>query len=341
MKELEKLQRLRKRKDRCMFFYENKLYAQGKNLVAGLDEAGRGPLAGPVVAGAVILSNPCNIQGLNDSKKLSPKRRDSLFNQIYDTALSVGVGIADTEEVDKINILAATHCAMNRAVDDLDISPECILVDGLRVSSLKRPQIAIVKGDSKSASIAAASIIAKVTRDRIMIDYGRQYPQYGFEKHKGYATQFHLEAIARFGISSIHRRSFSPVLEKENKQRGKISLGEYGEDFTCRFLKTKRYKIIERNYRSLFGEIDIIAKDKDTLVFIEVKTRSSDRFGSPRFGPPESSVTRTKQNRIRRIAEAYIKTSKHRNLCFRFDVVSILFDSKKNMVDFKLIQNAF
>lgn len=319
-----------------MFFYENKLYAQGKNLIAGLDEAGRGPLAGPVVAGAVILPKSCNIQGLNDSKKLSPKKRDSLFNQIYDAALSVGIGIADTEEVDKINILAATHCAMNRAVDNLDISPECILVDGLRVPSLKVSQIAIVKGDSKSASIAAASIIAKVTRDKIMVDYGRQYPQYGFEKHKGYATQFHLEAIAKFGISSIHRRSFSPVLEKENKQMGKISLGEYGEDFTCRFLKTKRYKIIERNYRSLWGEVDIIAKDKDTLVFIEVKTRSSDRFG-----PPESSVTRTKQNRIRRIAEAYIKTSKYRNLCFRFDVVSILFDSKKNMVDFKLIQNAF
>lgn len=319
-----------------MFFYENKLYAQGKNLIAGLDEAGRGPLAGPVVAGAVIFPKCCNIQGLNDSKKLSPKKRDSLFNQIYDAALSVGIGIADTEEVDKINILAATHCAMNRAVDNLDISPECILVDGLRVPSLKVSQIAIVKGDSKSASIAAASIIAKVTRDKIMVDYGRQYPQYGFEKHKGYATQFHLEAIAKFGISSIHRRSFSPVLEKENNQRGKISLGEYGEDFTCRFLKTKRYKIIERNYRSLWGEVDIIAKDKDTLVFIEVKTRSSDRFG-----PPESSVTRTKQNRIRRIAEAYIKTSKYRNLCFRFDVVSILFDSKKNMVDFKLIQNAF
>ncbi|MFH1904683.1 MAG: ribonuclease HII [bacterium] len=319
-----------------MFFYENKLYAQGKNLIAGLDEAGRGPLAGPVVAGAVILPECCDIQGLNDSKKLSPKKRDSLFNQIYDVALGVGIGIADTEEVDKINILAATHRAMNRAVDNLNVSPEYILVDGLRVPSLKKPQIAIVKGDSKSASIAAASIIAKVTRDRIMIDYAKQYPQYGFEKHKGYATQFHLEAIAKFGISSIHRRSFSPVLEKENKQKGKISLGEYGEDFTCRFLKTKRYKIIEKNYRSLWGEIDIIAKDKDTLVFIEVKTRSSDRFG-----PPESSVTRTKQNRIRRIAEAYIKTSKYQNLCFRFDVVSILFDSKKNMVDFKLIQNAF
>ncbi len=324
-----------------MFFYENKLYAQGKNLIAGLDEAGRGPLAGPVVAGAVILPKCCNIRGLNDSKKLSPKKRDSLFNQIHDASLSVGIGIADTEEVDKINILAATHRAMNRAIDNLNISPECILVDGLRVSSLKKPQIAIVKGDSKSASIAAASILAKVTRDRIMIDYAKQYPLYGFEKHKGYATQFHLEAIARFGISPIHRRSFSPVLEKENKQMGKISLGEYGEDFTCRFLRTKRYKIIERNHRSLFGEIDIIAKDKDTLVFIEVKTRSSDRFGSPRFGPPESSVTRAKQNRIRRIAEAYIKTSKYQNLCFRFDVVSILFDSKKNMVDFKLIQNAF
>ena len=175
-----------------MFFYENKLYAQGKNLIAGLDEAGRGPLAGPVVAGAVILPKSCNIQGLDDSKKLSPQKRDSLFNQIYDVALSVGVGFADTKEVDKINILVATHRAMNRAVDNLDISPECILVDGLRVPSLKRPQIAIVKGDSKSASIAAASIIAKVTRDRIMIDYAKQYPQYGFEKHKGYATQFQI-----------------------------------------------------------------------------------------------------------------------------------------------------
>jgi len=319
-----------------MFLYENKLYARGKNLIAGLDEAGRGPLAGPVVAGAVILSKSCSIHDLNDSKKLSSKKRDSLFDQIYDAALSVGIGFASTEEIDKINILAATHLAMNRAIDNLNISPEYILVDGLRVSGLRKPQIAIIKGDSKSASIAAASIIAKVTRDRIMIGYGKQYPKYGFEKHKGYATQFHLEAIAKFGMSPIHRRSFAPVREKENKQMGRISLGEYGEDFSCRFLRTKRYKIIERNYRSLWGEIDIIAKDKDTLVFIEVKTRSSDKFG-----PPASSVTRTKQNRIRRIAEAYIKTSKYQNLCFRFDVISILFDSKKDMVDFKLIQNAF
>jgi len=319
-----------------MFFYENKLYAKGKNLIAGLDEAGRGPLAGPVVAGAVILPKNCNIQDLNDSKKLSSKKRDSLFDQIHDVGLSIGIGFAGTEEIDKLNILVATHLAMNRAIDNLNISPECVLVDGLRVSSLRKPQIAIIKGDSKSASIAAASIIAKVTRDRIMIDCGKQYPQYGFEKHKGYATKFHLEAIARFGISPIHRRSFSPVMEKEDKQMGRISLGKYGEDFSCRFLRTKRYKIIERNYRSLWGEIDIIAKDKDALAFVEVKTRSSDKFG-----PPESSVTRTKQNRIRRIAESYIKTSKYQNLCFRFDVISILFDSEKNMVDFKLIQNAF
>lgn len=188
--------------------YEEKAYSQGYNIVCGIDEAGRGPLAGPVYAAAVILPRGCIIDGLNDSKKLSEKKRDYLFDVIKETAVSYGVGIATHQEIDEFNILQATFLAMRRAVDNLSVTPDIALIDGNRRPGLNITEQDIVKGDAKSMSIAAASVIAKVSRDRYMLEMAEQYPQYQFEKHKGYGTKLHYEMIEKYGISPIHRKSF-------------------------------------------------------------------------------------------------------------------------------------
>ncbi len=179
-----------------------------------MDEAGRGPLAGPVVAAAVILPEDFDPAGVDDSKKLTPAKRDIMFDRITAEALAVGVGIVDSDEIDKINILRATHLAMKLALEDLKMSYDYVLVDGLMVNGLGAPTLAIVKGDSKCVSIGAASIIAKVTRDRIMVDMDRLYPAYGFAKHKGYACKSHMEAIETYGPCPCHRKSFSPISER-------------------------------------------------------------------------------------------------------------------------------
>lgn len=189
----------------------------GARLVAGVDEAGRGPLAGPVVAAAVIL-NPNHIpQGLNDSKKLSEQARDALFAEILATA-DIGVGVADVARIDEMNVLWATLWAMTEAVGDLENQPDLVLVDGNRCPKLGCPADAIVKGDARCVSIAAASIVAKVTRDRIMTSLDRQLPQYGFARHKGYGTAFHLEMLKVHGASDQHRSSFAPVRQALGEQ---------------------------------------------------------------------------------------------------------------------------
>lgn len=179
--------------------------------VAGVDEAGRGPLAGPVIASAVILDPARPIDGLNDSKKLSPTRRACLYDEIRMCALAWSIGRAEVEEIDRINILQATLLAMQRAVQNLVPFPEHVLVDGNRCPVFACPAQAVVKGDSRVAAISAASIMAKVTRDREMIEMDRQYPGYGLAQHKGYPSKSHLEALQRLGVTSIHRRSYAPV----------------------------------------------------------------------------------------------------------------------------------
>lgn len=181
-------------------------------LPAGVDEAGRGPLAGPVVAAAVILDKSKEIKGLNDSKKLSQKRRDELFDRIINDSLTFGIGIVDNLQIDKINILQAALKAMEIAVDNLNQTPDFIFIDGNQKISLELPQRSITKGDSKCASIAAASIMAKVTRDRIMAEYDSKFPNYNFLKHKGYPTKNHYEMIKKFGPCPIHRKTFKGVL---------------------------------------------------------------------------------------------------------------------------------
>jgi len=192
---------------------ENEYRNMGYKIIAGIDEAGRGPLAGPVVAAAVVL--PCDyvFDGINDSKKLTPSKRDSLFDVIQRDAVSIGVGTCSVEEIDEINILNATHKAMNKALENmtLNVSVNFALVDGLPVKNLVVPHMAVVKGDSKIISVAAASIIAKVTRDKIMIKLHEEFPEYNFAKHMGYGTKEHIEAIKKYGISKCHRLSFEPI----------------------------------------------------------------------------------------------------------------------------------
>lgn len=187
---------------------EEGLYVEGAKLICGIDEAGRGPLAGPVCAAAVILPRGLEIPGLDDSKKLSEKKREELFEQIKEKALCYGIAFADVEEIEELNILGATFLAMNRAFEMLSLKPDIALVDGNRDPGLGLDTRLIVKGDSRCADIAAASILAKVTRDRYMLEMDRLYPQYHFEKHKGYGTKLHYEALREFGPSPIHRPSF-------------------------------------------------------------------------------------------------------------------------------------
>lgn len=181
---------------------------KGFKTVCGVDEAGRGPLAGPVYAAAVILPVETEIAGLNDSKKLSEKKREELFDIINDVAISVSVGTASEKEIDEINILNATFLAMKRAVEGLEISPDYAIIDGNRAPNLEIPTETVVKGDGKVMSVAAASIIAKVSRDRFMLKMAEEYPEYKFEKHKGYGTKLHYEMIEKYGVSQIHRKSF-------------------------------------------------------------------------------------------------------------------------------------
>lgn len=194
-------------------YFEKKLRLQGITLIAGIDEAGRGPLAGPVVAAAVILPEHFDLPGLTDSKKLSAKKREQLFGPIRQQALAVGVGFVHAEEVDEINILQATLKSMCQAVSRLKIEPQHLLIDGISPVPLTLAQQTIKKGDSRSLSIAAASVIAKVVRDRMMVVYDRHYPQYGFAGHKGYGSAKHRALIAEHGPCPLHRKSFAGVRE--------------------------------------------------------------------------------------------------------------------------------
>lgn len=192
------------------FEIEREYAAKGFKLICGIDEAGRGPLAGPVYAAAVILPDGCEIEGLNDSKKLTEKKREALFDVVKQKALYWGVGSADEKEIDEINILQATFLAMRRAVENMGIKPDLALVDGNQKPHIADgiEEVTVIKGDAKSMSIAAASILAKVSRDRFMLEIAEKYPEYEFPKHKGYGTKLHYEKLAEYGISDIHRKSF-------------------------------------------------------------------------------------------------------------------------------------
>lgn len=198
-----------------MWNYEHEIIRLGYKLIAGIDEAGRGPLAGPVVAAAVILPVGCYIESLNDSKKLSPAKRELVYSRIRELALAVSCQVVSSEYIDKYNIYNATIEAMRRSIEKLSPAPEYLLVDAVKIKGTKIPQQAIIHGDSLSASIAAASIVAKVERDKIMVKFDEIYPEYNFAKHKGYPTPEHIAAIRNYGPCPIHRKSFHPKALRE------------------------------------------------------------------------------------------------------------------------------
>ncbi len=213
-----------------MLEYERSLYKQGFDLIAGVDEVGRGPLYGPVVVAAVILPKDYYVDGLDDSKKLTPKKRDKLYDIILENALDISIFEVSAQEIDEINILNATKKAMYNAIKGLKTIPNHVLIDAVNLEDLTIPFTSIIKGDAKSASIAAASIVAKVHRDRMLIEEEKIHPGYGFDKHKGYGTKLHIEKIKELGVLENHRKSFEPIksmlngseeIEKRNKRKNK------------------------------------------------------------------------------------------------------------------------
>lgn len=206
--ELKRLERMK--------YYEKQANQRGYHMIAGMDEVGRGPLAGPVVSAVVIFPEDCNILYINDSKKISPRRREILYDKIKEVAIDIGIGIVDAPLIDRLNIYQATKKSMSIAVNNLKIKPDFLLIDAVKCDHIPIAQQSIIKGDSKSISIAAASIIAKVTRDRMMVEYHKKFPRYAFDKNKGYGTEEHRKAIEDFGISDLHRKSFLKNIIKGN-----------------------------------------------------------------------------------------------------------------------------
>lgn len=196
-----------------LYQYEKELWKNGINLIAGMDEVGRGPLIGPVVTACVILPKDFVLDGLTDSKKLSEKKREEFYDYIMEHAISVGIGMMDEKVIDEVNIYEATKLAMYQAVEKSKVKPEHVLIDAMKLDKLEMPSTSIIKGDTKSISIAAASVIAKVTRDRMMIELDKKYPMYGFKSHKGYPTKKHIEAIKEYGLIDGYRKTFKPISE--------------------------------------------------------------------------------------------------------------------------------
>jgi ribonuclease HII len=339
--------------------YEKELWQKGIKYVAGMDEAGRGPWAGPVVAAAVILpenfySISCgtgftiaagrgrvDFSGIRDSKRLSPKKRKELSIIIKENAVAYSTGIVQSEEIDNLNILQATFKAMKKALEQLPARPQFLLVDGnCRIPGIDMPQLTIIKGDSLSLSIAAASILAKVTRDEIMQKLNRKFPYYGFSRHKGYGTREHEKKLKKFGPSELHRFSFRPVKNFILRQttgagvNGK-KLGRWGEKRAIKFLQNNGYKILNQNVRTRNGEVDIVAEDNGTVVFIEVKTRFSQNFGRG-----EEALSLFKQRRLIKVAFQIMKNRHLADRDFRFDVLSLFWDRDKKW-KMGLIKNAF
>ena len=311
-----------------MLEFEVNHWDSGKKYIAGIDEAGRGPLAGPVVAAAVILPHGIKLPEVNDSKKISEKKRERLYDEINAAALSVGVGVVHEDKIDEKNVLQATFKAMRQSIGKLPIKPDILLVDGTQADIKHYKQESIIDGDQKSLSIAAASIIAKVTRDRMMRQYDIVFPEYGFAKHKGYGTKQHIEAITARKASPIHRKSFNPVLHHlptfAYLKRNRL-IGRLGEQLTaCQFIR-KGHEILETNYNvSKVGEIDIISRNEGMLVFTEVKTQ----IAGHGWKGLRSHINENKIDHIMNAVQHYMKT-KELDCDFRFDVGEVILGKGK------------
>ena len=318
-----------------MSLFEKEYYQKGFTAIAGIDEVGRGPLAGPVVAAAVILPKNCKIEGVNDSKKLSAQKRETLYSIICQKAISYGIGVVTAQRIDEINILQATFEAMQQALSKLSVAPDFILADAVHIPNISTAQRGIIGGDGKSISIAAASIVAKVTRDTMMQEYSKIYTGYGFEKNKGYGSQEHIKAIQTKGLCAIHRKTFVKNILFDNQKVSKNKQkGQKAEQLALQEMQKLGYTILEQNFRRYTGEIDIIAKKENLIVFTEVKFRQSEKNGLPC-----EAVTTQKQNHIIQTANIYLSENQISNSNIRFDVAEIL--QKQQKLFFRYIENAF
>ena len=322
------------------FELERELHRQGYEYVAGLDEVGRGCLAGPAAAGAVILpGNPSRelFALARDSKQLSAAQREEAYEVITKSALSYAVGWATPAEIDRIGIAPSVRRAMRRALRKLKPEADHLLIDAIPLPSSGLPQKSIIRGDSKSLSIAAASIVAKVERDRYMVSLAKRYPSYGFESHKGYGTRRHMDAIAEFGPCHAHRMSFAPV-KREAYRIEPLSpgaIGRWAESFAATALEDRGMKILTRNFRTRFGEVDLIAADGETLCFVEVRARKPSRFGTP-----SETVTASKARRIIVASQEYLQRSGAGWRDWRIDFAAVELDKWSRPVSLEFIESA-
>jgi ribonuclease HII len=307
-----------------MITAQKSLFDDRATLIAGIDEVGRGPLAGPVVACAAVMKTNSPVLYLNDSKKLTAKRREELYQLIYDNAVSIGIGIIDNARIDKINILNATKEAMMQAVKKLSITPDALLIDALLLPCPIK-QAGPSKADENYYSVAAASIIAKVTRDHMMKQYALKYPMYEFDANKGYGTSSHIAAIHKYGPCTIHRQSFIKKIFTVNDKK---AIGNSGEVLACEYILNKGYCILEKNYRSPYGEIDVIYKDHEYLVFCEVKTRKNTDYGTGSM-----AVSYSKISKITQTALCYITQNDIQDTDIRFDIIEIYENNKIVHID--------
>ena len=322
---------------------ETALRSQGYTAIAGVDEVGRGPLAGPVVAAAAVLPPHLDALGpevVRDSKLLTPRQRERAYDLLIREATTWSVGQASHEEIDALGIAPASRLAMARALENLTSLPDFLLIDAFPLPEVALPQESIIHGDRLCLSIAAASVIAKVTRDRMMQEEDRRNPGYGFARHKGYATREHLARLQALGPSPIHRRSFAPVrdlVEGVAGQRGEVPqsghnwpgglkvplspkarVGAQGEAMAAAYLQRQGYAIIERNYRCPEGEVDVVARERDTLVFVEVRTRRGSGMGTP-----QESVTAAKRERLIAVAQRFLLEHPESPADWRIDLIAI------------------
>jgi len=291
-------------------------------IIAGVDEVGRGPLAGPVVAAAVILPKDHTIEGLRDSKKISKKRRESLFPLIYEQAIDIGTGEVDVKTIDKINIREATFKAMKMALDDLSTIPDRALIDGHPLNDQSIPNEGIIGGDDKVDSIKAASIIAKVTRDRIMKEYSIIFPEYGFENHSGYGTKIHIEALEKYRATPIHRRSFKPVKNLMPTFKWLVDhdrISWMGKKLAALHLKNSGMSVMDLDWEGISNNsIDIVAKDNDHFIFVEVNTYYKNQDDLKK----DNKVDRLKKNMLPALNLYLNEKSEGSN--FRIDTISVI-----------------
>jgi ribonuclease HII len=298
-RERRRLQRLHR--------YEDAARAAGHRFIAGTDEVGRGPLAGPVVAAVVVLDGPLMLTGLDDSKKVRPELRVQLAERIRERCAGWAIGEASVEEIDRLNIYWASVLAMERAIAGVETQIDYLLTDAVRLKAFAGPQEPVIKGDAKCASVAAASILAKVHRDALLAALDAVHPAYGFAEHKGYATQRHIEALEAHG----------PVTAGFFIVNRRATVGREGEDAAVRLLEESGYIVIARNVRLPGGEIDVIARERDVIAFVEVKAR-----GSRRYGSALGAVDARKRRTYRDLAADWLQIAAPRARA-RFDVVTV------------------